>query len=117
MMLRLNASIVTVTTVAALMLVAPQFAMGAVRICKKPVSSAIFTERSEKAGKRRALADWRAKAGVFGERYTSWRLAAKKGLVCTPTKGKRHACIAHGAPCTIKQVPPLKRLGPKPIPS
>ncbi len=117
MTLRFNAPVVAITIVSALMLAAPQLAMGAVRVCKTPVSSAIFTETSEKAGKRRALADWRAKAGAFGERYTSWRLAAKKGLVCTPVKGKKHACIAPGAPYTIKQVPPLKRLGRMPIPS
>ena len=98
------------------MLAALHPAQGAVRLCKGPVSSAIVYEKSEKAGKRRALDDWKAKVGLFGEGYTSWRLAASKRLSCTLVKGQGYACLAHGSPCTIKQVPPLKRLGPKPIP-
>lgn len=102
-------------TVAA-MLATPHPAEGAVRVCKGPISSVIVFEKSEKAGKRRALDDWKAKAGLFGEGYTSWRLAASKRLSCTLVEGQGSACLARGSPCTIKQVPPLKRLGPKPIP-
>jgi len=116
MTLRLNASNVAVSIAAVLIFAAPQLALGAVRVCKPSISSSIFTETSEKAGKTRALAEWRAKAGVFGERYTSWRLAANKQLVCTLLDSGQNACLARGAPCTISQVPPLKRLGPKPTP-
>ncbi|MHA1180650.1 MAG: hypothetical protein ACTSSR_08050, partial [Alphaproteobacteria bacterium] len=60
---------------AAAMLAVPHPAKGAVRVCKGPISSAVAIEKSEKAGKRRALDDWKAKAGLFGMEYTSWRLA------------------------------------------
>ncbi len=89
----------------------------AVRVCKGPVTSAVFTDESEKAGKTRALADWKAKVALLGERYTSWRLAIDKRLTCTLVENKFHACVAHGRPCTIKQVPPIPRLGPKPDPA
>jgi hypothetical protein len=98
------------------MLAVPHAAKGAVRVCKGPVSSAVAIEKSEKAGKRRALDDWKAKAGLFGVEYASWRLAANKRLACTAVKGQGHACLAHGSPCIIKQVPPLTGSGPKPIP-
>lgn len=105
-----------VTVTVAAMLAAPHPAEGAVRVCKVAVSSVIVFEKSEKAGKRRALDDWKAKASLFGEGYTSWRLATNKRLACTRVKGQGYVCLARGSPCTIKQVPPHKRLGPEPIP-
>ena len=66
----------SVAAAAAVIVVAPYSPKAAVRVCKEPVSSAVVVSKSEKVGKRRALDDWKTKAGVFGERYTSWRLAA-----------------------------------------
>ena len=106
----------SVTVWLAVMLAMPHQAKGAVRVCKGAVSSTVVIEKSEKAGKRRALDEWKAKAGVFGVGYASWRLAANKRLACTAVKGQGHACLAHGSPCIIKQVPPLSGPGPKPIP-
>ncbi len=106
----------SVAAAVAAMLAVTHPAEGAVRVCKGPISSAVAIEKSEKAGKRRVLDDWKAKAGLFGMEYTSWRLAADKRLACTAVKGQGHACLAHGSPCIIKQVPPLTGAGPKPIP-
>lgn len=107
----------SVAAAVAAMLAVPHPAKGAVRVCKERVSSVIVIDKSEKAGKRRALDDCKMKAGLFGERYTSWRLAANKRLACTVVKGQGYACFAYGSPCTIKQVPPLKRSGPSPFPA
>lgn len=116
MTLRVRLCHLSVAAAVAAMLAVPHPAKGAVRVCKGPISSAVAIEKSEKAGKRRALDDWKAKAGLFGMDYTSWRLAADKRLACTAVKGHGHACLAHGSPCIIKQVPPLTGSGPKPIP-
>lgn len=113
---QIKLSHLTVAVAVAAMLAAPYPAKGAVRVCKGPVSSVMVFEKSEKAGKQRALGDWKTKAGLFEKGYASWRLAANKRLACTLVKGQGYACLARGSPCTIKQVPPLKRLGPKPIP-
>lgn len=106
----------SVTVWLAVMLAMPQPAKGAVRVCEGPVSSTVVIAKSERAGKRRALDEWKAKAAVFGVGYASWRLAAGKRLACTAVAGRGHACLAHGSPCIIKQVPPLTGTGPKPIP-
>ncbi len=106
----------SVAAAAAVIVAGPFSPEAAVRVCKEPVSSAVVFSKSEKAGKRRALDDWKTKAGFFGERYTSWRLAANKRLTCAPVKEQGYLCFAHGSPCTIKQVPPLERFGPAPRP-
>ncbi len=105
MTLRVRLCHLSVTAAVAAMLAVPHPAKGAVRVCKGPISSAVAIEKSEKA-----------KAGLSGMEYTSWRLAADKRLACTAVKGQGHACLAHGSPCIIKQVPPFTGSGPKPIP-
>jgi hypothetical protein len=116
MMLQIEFSNLTAAAATMAILAALQPAKGAVRVCKEPVSSVIVFEESEKDSKRRALNDWKMKAGLFGEGYTGWRLAANKYLACTGIEGQGYACLARASPCTIKQVPPLKGYGPKPVP-
>ena len=86
MTLRVRLCHLSVTAAVAAMLAVPHPAKGAVRVCKGPIFSVVAIEKSEKAGKRRALDDWKAKAGLFGMDYTSWRLAADNGWPARPSK-------------------------------
>jgi len=112
MMLQIEFSNLTAAAATMAILAALQPAKGAVRVCKEPVSSVIVFEESAKDGKRRALNDWKMKAGLFGEGYTGWRLAANKYLACTGIEGQGYACLARASPCTIKQVPRSKASAP-----
>ena len=75
MMLQIEFSNLTAAAATTAMLAALQPAKGAVRVCKEPVSSVIVFEESEKDSKRRALNDWKMKAGLFGgdTRAGAWR--------------------------------------------
>lgn len=88
-------------------------AFAAVRVCKPHVTSALTKDRSQKNAKRRAIQDWTAKAKAAGLKHPSWRIANNKVLKCVSRAGF-FECIAHGAPCTIKQKAPTPRKRRKP---
>ena len=80
----------------------------AVRVCKAHVTSKLISADSEIEAKREAIKDWTEKAKASGLGHPSWRIAGYKVLKCIPRAG-RFECVAHGAPCTIKQKAPPKR--------
>ncbi|MBU2581097.1 MAG: hypothetical protein KJ622_05195 [Alphaproteobacteria bacterium] len=90
----------------------PGAVLAAVRVCLPHVTSSVIKDRSEQNAKRRALLDWVEKAKKAGIEHPSWRIANSKVLKCVSRNGF-HECVAHGAPCTIKQKapPPTKPPG------
>ncbi|MGL4395419.1 MAG: hypothetical protein ACRCS9_02665 [Hyphomicrobium sp.] len=77
----------------------------AVRSCKPIVASDIATDGSELGARKKALDQWKAKAGALGKGYDSWRLAASKSLKCFKRPVGDFECVAFGAPCIIAQNP------------
>jgi len=113
MMLQIEFSNLAAAAAMMAMLAALQPAKGAVSVCKIPASSVILFEEREKNSKHRARNDWKMKAGLFGEGYMGWRLAANKHRACTRRiEGQGYACLARASPCTIKQVPRSKASAP-----
>ena len=101
------------------LLVAPslfQRAEAAVRVCKPHVTSKLVSAATEREAKRGAIQDWTEKAKASGLVQPSWRIAGFKVLKCVPIAG-RFECVAHAAPCTIKQKAPPERKDRKRIPS
>jgi hypothetical protein len=80
-------------------------ASAAVRQCWPIVSSEIASAPTELDAKKKALAQWRAKAQALGPGLDSWRLAHDKSLKCFPKAPGSFECIAFGAPCVIDQTP------------
>lgn len=113
-MLRLSSSFLVALAMA---LHLPGEAAAAVRVCKAPVSSAIFTGKDESATKKQALDDWKAKAKTYGENYTNWRLAGNRLITCLPAKAGGFECVAHGSPCVIENVPPAEQPDRKDVPA
>lgn len=89
----------------------PQAGTAAVKECRNAQSSGIVRAPSEIAGKRLALARWAEKARAFGGTYTNWSLASHKMVKCVRARSGGYECIAVGAPCVIRQVPPRRRPG------
>lgn len=77
----------------------------AVRLCKAHVTSKVTSATSERAARRMAIRDWTEKAKASGIAHPSWRIANFKVVRCVPWAG-RFECVAHAAPCTIKQKMP-----------
>lgn len=84
-------------------------ALGAVRLCHSPVTSNVFADKNLIEAKRQAIKDWINKSKEAGIEHPSWRIANFRVLKCVE-RAAAHECVAHGAPCTIKQkVPPLRK--------
>ena len=87
--------------------------LAAVKHCQNSQSSGIVRAPTELAGKRLALKKWSDRARTFGGTYTNWSLASHKLVKCVRVRTGGYECIAVGAPCVIKQVPPRRRFNPK----
>lgn len=81
-----------------------QSAGAAVRRCGGYVTSEIVSAKTEFEAKRRALAEWVAKAEKAGEAHVTWRLAGDRLLKCARNRD-HFECVAIGRPCTIVQNP------------
>ncbi|MBU1210428.1 MAG: hypothetical protein KJ587_04025 [Alphaproteobacteria bacterium] len=88
-------------------------AKAAVRICKAHVTSKLTSADSERDAKRAAIMDWTEKAKAAGFEHPNWRIAGYKVVKCVPRAG-RFECLAHAAPCTIRQKAPHRRKELKP---
>jgi len=86
-------------------------AAAAVRVCKAPVSSALASEPTEQASRRRAIVSWTERARASGVANASWSIAANKLLRCARV-GAKFDCLALAAPCAVSQSPPSPG-GPK----
>lgn len=98
---------------AACVLSATTEVLAAVKQCQNAQSSGIVRAPTELAGKRLALKKWSDKARSFGGTYTNWSLATNKLVKCVKARSGGFECIAVGAPCVLKQVPPRRRFNPK----
>lgn len=83
-------------------------AVGAVRVCKAHVTSEVFAAEVERDAKKAAIQDWTKKAKAAGMAHPSWRVADRKIVKCVAHDGQ-FECVAHAAPCTIKQKAPPRR--------
>lgn len=78
----------------------------AVRLCKAPLAATGTHPQNELDARKAALVQWTQAARVYGEGYTSWRLADQRSLTCSTAAGGV-LCQAVGSPCTISQTPSL----------
>ncbi len=78
----------------------------AVRLCKAPLAATGTHPQNELDARKAALVQWTQAARVYGDGYTSWRLADQRSLTCS-TAAAGVLCQAVGAPCTISQTPSL----------
>ena len=83
-------------------------AVGAVRVCGPHVTSKITRSEREFVAKKAAIKDWLTKAKSKLVKHPSWRLANLKVIKCVRWKSG-FECVAHGAPCIIKQKVPKRR--------
>ncbi len=83
-------------------------AEAAVRVCAKHVTSKVVVAPHKRDAKRAAIMDWLEKSKSARIRHPSWRVANFKVLKCVAS-GKGYECIAHAAPCTIKQKAPRRQ--------
>lgn len=87
-------------------------AVSAVRVCSAHVTSKVTRSAHEAVARKAAIKDWLSKAKSALVKHPSWRLANLKVIKCV----KWHSgfeCVAHGAPCTIKQKLPKRRKVPR----
>ena len=104
------AGILTVGTVAT------DGAKAAVRVCGAHVTSKVVSAPRERDAKKAAIKDWTSKSKSKSIAHPSWRIANYKVLKCVE-RLKVHECVAHAAPCTIKQKVPRRPKRKKPFPS
>ncbi len=86
-------------------------AVGAVRVCGPHVTSKVTRSEREFVAKRAAIKDWLGKAKSELVKHPSWRLANLRVIKCVRWKAG-FECVAHGAPCIIKQKVPKRRKVP-----
>lgn len=91
-------------------------AAAAVRLCRAPAVGDVMQSGTQVAALRAAIDSWRRKVAHLGPRYGNWRLARDKRSKCARLKTNEFACVAAGRPCTIRQVPPRLRRGPRRAP-
>ena len=89
-------------------------AHSAVRVCSPHVTSKVTRSAREQVAKRAAIKDWLRKAKSSLVQHPSWRIANLKVLKCVK-RNSVYECIAHGAPCTIKQKAPKRKQVPEKI--
>lgn len=89
--------------------------VAAVRTCGEVVTSGPQSAASIAEAQKLAIAAWAKRADVAnGARFTSWRLAFNKSMICKPAEASGVVCEAKAAPCVIEQAPQRPPRAPEP---
>ncbi|MDX2287802.1 MAG: hypothetical protein NW217_03150 [Hyphomicrobiaceae bacterium] len=82
----------------------------AVRVCTAHVTSDVAVSASEVTARREAIMSWVRKSKSVTIPHPAWRIANLKVLKCVPAQSEAgFECVAHAAPCTIRQIAPGPR--------
>ncbi len=80
-------------------------AQSAVRVCLPPVAGGPVRAATLTQAQQLAIEAWFNAAKLNGDRFTSWRIANSKSLLCSPTTEAGVMCAARASPCMIQQAP------------